>query len=150
MKTKKDAVIPFQLVSISTDEFATFKEHYLPDRADFEINLGLDIKVNDEQKLVGMFTRIIFEQKSKPILILKSGCHFQLDTKFWESQTTDNILNLPMDLMTHFLVIAVGTARGIVHAKKPAWLSDILLPTLNVSTIIKEDIHFDLLLEEKE
>jgi hypothetical protein len=144
MKSKKSDKISFQLVSITTDEFATFKENYDPEKKGFEINLDLDIRVNDEQKIVGMFTRIIFEQKSKPVLLLKSGCHFQLDPAFWESQTADNMLNLPVDLLTHFLVIAVGTARGIVHAKKPAWLSDIILPTLNVSTMIKEDIQFNL------
>jgi len=150
MKSKKADKISFQLVSITTDEFATFKENFDPVKTGFEINLGLDIRVNDEQKIVGMFTRIIFEQKSKPVLLLKSGCTLQLYPSFRESQTTDRTLNLPVDLLTHFLVIAVGTARGIVHAKKPAWLSDILLPTLNVSTMIKEDIRFKLFGEEEE
>ena len=51
---------------------------------------------------------------------------------------------IPQEVLTHLLVLTVGTSRGIVHAKKPDWLTNLVLPTINVSAVVTEDMIFEL------
>lgn len=76
--------------------------------------------------------------------MLEAACHFQLDKIFWDASTDNKLLVLPKGFTTHLLMLSVGTARGIVHAKKPDWLPNLLLPTIDVSAIFKEDVQLDL------
>jgi hypothetical protein len=47
--------------------------------------------------------------------------------------------------MSHFGVITVGTARGVLHSKTDGSIfNDLILPTINLTEIIKDDIIFDL------
>lgn len=136
--------IPFRLARISTEEFATFKEHLTSQEEQFQFGLNVQIKANSQEHLVGVFTRFQFEQKGKPVLILEIACHFQIENNFWNENKEDKVLMLPKAFATHLLVLTVGTARGIIHTKKPDWLPFLLLPTLDVSTIFSEDVELDL------
>lgn len=150
MKSEPKNVVPFRLASISTDEFATFKDHFVEDQKHFDLGFDVDVRINAVDYLVGIFTRFEFHQKDQPVMILKCGCHFKIEKKNWDDQIHINQITLPAELITHLLVLTVGTARGIIHVKKPHWLSQVLLPTLNVSGLVKEDMVFNLDQEEEE
>ncbi len=141
--------VPFKLSGITTEQYATFQENYLNAEADFDINFSLNIKIDKEGKLVGLFTRFTFLQEEQPVLLLECACHFVIDSTYWKSQTKGNELTLPAGLITHFIMLTIGTARGIIHAKKPKWLSHILLPTFDVSNIISGDQVYNLNEEEE-
>ena len=60
-------------------------------------------------------------------------------------------LILPIDLLTHLLVLTVGTSRGVIHAKKPKDLQDIMLPTFDVTRHFKQDlVIFNTAVDEEE
>ena len=47
--------------------------------------------------------------------------------------------------MKHLSVITVGTARGVLHAKtENTPFNKFVLPTINVTELVKEDVSFDL------
>jgi hypothetical protein len=49
---------------------------------------------------------------------------------------------LPKSIATHFVVLAVGTLRGVLHAKvENTFLNGFLMPTINVTEMVKEDIR---------
>lgn len=144
MPKQKTTGVPFKLVDISTDEFATIEKHYEIGNYDFAINFGVDFNLSKDQNIIGCFTKYEFEQNDELVLILKTGCHFEISKEYWTSQTEDNILTLDSGFLTHLLLLTVGTSRGILHAKKPKWLESLLLPTLNVTSIISDDMAFDL------
>src|SRR6056297_328722 len=121
-KQNQKGVVNFRLSAITTEEFATFKENHIREKEDFDINLSLQIKANREKHLIGIFTRFSFEQENKPVLLLECACHFLIEERFWNSREFEDHINLPKNFATHLLVLTVGTARGIIHAKKPIWL----------------------------
>ena len=48
---------------------------------------------------------------------------------------------IPKNFITHLTVLTIGTARGILHAKlEKSGFEKFLLPTLNISDIIKDDL----------
>jgi len=150
--TKDKNIIPFRLIDITTEQFADFKEKYVSKEEELEIELQTDIKISSTQRVVGIFTKFSFKQKGELVLVIESGCHFELAEEYWNTQTKNNILVLSKNILTHFLVLTVGTCRGILHTKKPKWLPNILLPTWNVSELINEDLEINLnenLLEEE-
>ncbi len=151
MSVGSESAIPFRLASITTEEYAIFKENYKLENDNIGIEFGVDIQSNYKKHRIGVFTSFVFEQEERPLLLLVCGCHFELTKEYWESQTNNNCLTLESDLLTHFVMPTVGTARGIIHAKKPKWLKDFLLPTINISKIIGDDsMTFDLADNEEE
>ncbi len=142
--TKKTKTVPFRLVNITTEQFAEFKENLIEGSSQFDIDLKTKINVSNEQKVVGIFTKYLFTQEGELILTLECACHFELVEEFWSSNISENILTLNKELLTHLLVLTVGTSRGVLHAKKPKWLNNLFLPTWNVSSIIEEDLQIDI------
>lgn len=145
----KSQTVPFRLVAITTEDFSTVKSNFQSDDINIGINLAVDVQVNAADYIVAMATRFEFHQNTQPILTLESICHFQVDDKYWPQFVKDESLVIPANLLTHFLVLAVGTARGIIHAKRPMWLQGLILPTLDVSKLIIEDRIFALNGEEE-
>ena len=148
MKAKKG--IPFNLVDITTDQFATIESNYDSSNKNFDIKFDVTFRLSKEQHILGVYTKYQFDQKDNMILILECGCHFALDKSYWEENTIGDILTLEESLLTHLIVLTVGTSRGVLHAKKPKWLDNLLLPTINVTTVVTEDMQFDLSIEDEE
>ena len=49
------------------------------------------------------------------------------------------------NLVTHFSVIAIGTTRGVLHAKTDgSKFNDFVLPTIDITQIITEDIKLNI------
>ena len=142
--TENKGGIPFQLVDISTEQFASFPDDFSHEDKKLAIDFGTDFKIDAAQHIVGVFTKFKFLQNEKLILLLECACSFVLAEEYWNAQTESDKIVLPEDLLTHLLVLAVGTARGIIHAKKPKELAELLLPTLNITEVVQENISFSL------
>ena len=53
-------VVPFKLVDINTEQFATFEENFDPASSQLSIDFGVDFKLDRDQNLLGVFTRYDF------------------------------------------------------------------------------------------
>ncbi len=148
MKNKQG--IQFGLIDITTDQFATLESNHEPGNMDFDIKFDVKFRLSRNQHIVGVYTKYQFEQKEKMVLVIECGCHFKLDESYWTEHTEGNMLTLEEGLLTHLIVLTVGTSRGVLHAKKPKWLENLLLPTINVTSIVTEDMEFDLDAEDDE
>ncbi len=146
---KNNYSIPFRLMDITTEQFAVFPENHEVGNYEFDIDFSTTVSINSEEKAVGIFTKYSFSQKSGIVLVLECACHFNIKNKYWDKSIDNDILTLDKGLLTHFLVLTVGTSRGVLHAKKPKWLENMILPTLNVTSVIKEDMSFDITAEEE-
>jgi hypothetical protein len=76
------------------------------------------------------------------LLILECGCHFALTEATWEQcRNSDNQVKIPKELLTHLAVIALGTARGVLHAKTEGTLfNHHIMPVLNLTEVFKDDL----------
>lgn len=136
--------VPFQLVDINTEQFASFEDQFNPSEQDLNIDFNVELKIDPEQHIIGVFTKYEFSQTSNLILVLECSCSFQIEEAFWEEQIEGDHIHFPHGILTHFLILSIGTARGIIHAKKPKVMQSLLLPTLNVSNVITEDQTFSI------
>lgn len=142
-------VVPFKLVDINTEQFATFEENFDPASSQLSIDFGVDFKLDRDQNLLGVFTRYDFSQEEK-ILVMECACSFHFSAEYWSSRIEGKTISFSPTVLTHLLVLSVGTARGIIHAKKPKKFQHLLLPTMNVSKILVDDLVFSLEVEEEE
>lgn len=150
MNASSHTEVPFWLTSISTEEFATFRDNLVSEEEAFEIGMQVEVRMDKPYTNMSVFTRFEFLQEGKPILVMKCGCHFEFDRNYWTDQISDYQITVPAGLISHLLVITVGTARGIIHSKKPAWLDKALLPTIDVSGVMQEDMVFNMNPKEEE
>ena len=148
--SKKKNKVSFRLVDVTTEQFALFKENHDKEDIEFDIKFNAYVKVSSEERIIGLFTRYSFDQILGPVIFLECACHFKIEEEAWKKKIQDSIITIKKELLTHFLVLTVGTSRGVLHVKKPKWLRDIMLPTIDVTSVFLEDLSFDLSAEEEE
>lgn len=143
---EKKVKIGFALVSITTDQFAIIEDAYT-DGEEVNFTTYANFSYDREQRLLAVTARFNFEQKGNPFLLLACSCHFLIEeeTQLSFLNSKKEIITVPMNFMQHLGVITIGTARGILHAKTGSTnFNKFILPTINVTEIIKEDIVFNL------
>lgn len=140
----KEGSVGFALVGIKTEQFATFEDNY-KDKAKTNLNTGLEFKFNKDEKLLAVVVTIIFEQNKKAFLKLQVSCHFRISDESFKNYCDDSVITLPQGFMTHLTMITVSSVRGVLHAKTEGTIfNKYLLPTLDVTKMVKEDIEFSL------
>ncbi|MTI20772.1 hypothetical protein E1176_07045 [Fulvivirga sp. RKSG066] len=136
--------IPFALKSIETLEFATFDKVY-KDGDEVGIETNFNFGVSREEHSLAVHFSLVFICHEKPFIKLKLACDFDIEPLSFKKFTVmkSNSLKVPKSFFTHLSVLTVGTARGVLHAKLENTEYDhFLLPTLNISEMIKEDVEF--------
>ncbi len=144
MEKKKDSV-GFTLKRIATEQFAIVEEAF-EEKAKINLNTNLRFAINKEQRLVGIFSLFRFEQKKVPFLLIEVSCHFQIDDDSWKefSSVQPSKIVIPKGFMSHLAMLSVGTTRGILHTKtEGSRFNQFILPTINVASLIKQDVSFD-------
>jgi len=136
--------IEFQLKGISTTKFSYDQGNFISHEEKTVIAFGAEVNVNFDDLLVGMSASFSFEQKNNEILSMTCNCHFKLASGYWDLCVNNNQLHLNEQLLTHLLVLTIGTSRGILHERKPSWLSKLMLPTINVTEIFKDELIFTI------
>jgi len=137
--------VTFNLKGISTDEFATIKECY-KEEENIQIETGYGYEIDPENYTVAVRFSILFKCNEAPFIVLKLTCSFDVEKPSFENlfDTESGKYIFPKDFLIHLTVLTIGTARGILHAKlEKTGFEKYMLPTLNVSDLIKEDLIFD-------
>lgn len=138
--------LQFSIKSISTDEFATIKNCY-SEQEQVGIETGYGYAVNPEEHAVFVNFSLMFKCNESPFIILKVSCGFEIEESDFKKleDRENNKITVPKGFLTHLTVLTIGTARGILHAKlEKSSFEQFILPTLNISEMIKEDMEFHL------
>lgn len=144
MKKEKNEV-GFSLQGIKTEQFAIFEENFaLKKEVSFET--GLEFKVDQINKQVGVFFEVEYKQGKKVFIKISVSCHFKIKQESWDSFLMDSkILKIEKGFLGHLAMLTIGTARGVLFAKtEGTQFSKFIIPTLNVNDIITEDAIFSL------
>jgi hypothetical protein len=137
-----DKQIGFKIVGLKTEQFATIEENFV-EKKKSEIITNLEFKANKESHQIGVFTTFTFKIAKKPFIILQISCHFMITDESWDSCFDRTVATFPKEFMTHLTMIAIGSARGILHSKtEGTYFNKFLLPTINVTKIVAEDVKF--------
>ena len=141
----KNQSIGFTLKKVTTEQFAIIEEGF-NEKGKIRLNTSLRFAADDIKKFIAVFTSFIFDSDNKPFLIIEAGCHFSIQDSAWNEmyKSETNTLIVPRGFLTHLAVLTIGTSRGILHAKtEGTCFNKYVLPTINVTQIIKEDTSFN-------
>lgn len=141
-----DKQVPFQIKAIATREFATNKNAH-KEGEEVGISTGYNFGLDNENHAVAVLLDLALECKEIPFVILKIRMEFDVMPDAFEKfkNKKSKVITIPKGFLTHLAAMTVSTARGILHAKLEGTDFDfLLLPALNVSEILQEDMKFDL------
>ncbi len=135
----------FLLKGIKTEQFATFEKNFKEGQSNISLSTCVQLKLEEQNKQVGIFMGFEFKQKNKPIIKLVVSCHFGIKEDTWIRFITEEIITFPKGFMAHLALLTVGTSRGILFAKTEGTLfSKFILPPLDIAKILTENITFSL------
>lgn len=135
--------ISFGLRSIKTEQFAIIESAFDKSNENIELGNGLRFGFNLEKRVITVLLSVSFSQDKGPFLLLEIGCYFEIIREQWDSLYNADLqeIKLPMELARHLVVLSMGTLRGVLHAKvENTSFNMFLLPTINVTELVKEDI----------
>lgn len=144
--SNRSTKVGFNLQGIKCEQFAILEENFSPKK---EIQLGsqLELKFDQTNKQIGVYFGIDYIQTKKIFLKIVVSCHFKILDESWNQfiQKDEPKLIVPKGFMAHLATITVSTTRGILYAKtEGTQFSKFLVPLLNVTEMITEDVTFNL------
>ena len=141
MKTKQSLPIQFKPIRILTQQFATVEENYESEQK-VHIRTTLEVAVDKENRVIIMTPIFAFESSKGLFLKVQVASYFEASPESWQQIATDTEGKkiIPVGFLHHLAVIAIGTTRGVLHTKTEGTrLNGFILPTINVTTLLKED-----------
>jgi hypothetical protein len=139
-----NTIINFGLLKITTEQFAVFEENFNKNEV-INLNTNLSFGLNSNDKVFLVTPKYTFENEGKPFITIQISCFFKIDDATWDSFKTKKQIVFPKDFVAHMAMITVGTSRGILHTKTEGTIfNEFILPPLNVSEMVGEDVSFDL------
>lgn len=142
MKRKTENTIGFIIHKIETKQFAILSEEL--DESELTITSGVAFGIDEDNRIIRAMFKYEFISKDKVILILEVYVDFQIEEKCFGKQIKiKDSLVIPKDFAAHLAMIAVGTARGVLHEKTNGTkLNEFLMPPIDLTASIDEDIAF--------
>lgn len=135
--------IAFKIIGIRTVQFAILEDNF-DEKKKNQIITDLEFDINKECHQINVQTSFTFKAANKPFIILQVRCSYKASEDSWKNCIFENSIIFPKDFMTHIAMMTIGTARGILHSKTEGSLFNrIILPTINVTELVIEDIRFD-------
>jgi len=151
MENKDNIVIPFRLDYMETQEWAVFLENYSKKEDKTVIDFNFSFNVNVETKAVSCILKISLLQDNKVFLVLSVIFIFKIEEKAWNKMISKDSITIPEGLKEHFLVLSIGTIRGVLFEKtgyNKMGIDKFILPTQDIRTQTGSDLVFDLSISE--
>lgn len=143
---EKQASIGFGLRKITTEQFAIIESAYNKDNVEIKLGNTLRFGLNVDKRVVSVLLSVEFSQENNPFLLLQIGCLFEISAENWKQfyDHANSALTLPLGFARHLVVLAMGTLRGVLHAKtENTPFNTFVLPTINVTELVKEDVKIN-------
>lgn len=135
--------VTFGLRNITTEQFAIIESAFDKSKENIELGNSLRFGFNIEKRIVSTLLSVNFSQDKGPFIILEIGCYFEIIKEHWDNLYNAELaeIKLPMEIARHLVVLAMGTLRGVLHAKvENTPFNMFILPTINVTELVTEDI----------
>lgn len=150
MSEKNHSLIGFRYVRVITEQFAVLEEDVMINEK-FGLQTQLRFGINSSNKILAIYSRFRFDTKDKPFLVLETSSQFKVEDENWEELVSKNRkkITFPKSFIVHLSMLSVGTARGILHARTENTIyNHLVLPTVNIDSIVEGNITLELRQEE--
>ncbi len=144
MATKTEPVIRFRLLSVAVEEFAWVRtDGTAAELNDIDASFAFELSASDRR--VGVAPRFTFRRRGEDVVILQPFLQFEIQAEDWPALVADTgAVTLPVELLQHLAVIAVGCGRGMLHEKvqrQPGY-EQLMLPIIPVVNYVTESMVF--------
>ena len=122
-----------------------FKVRQTDNIAKLHFSLSFQFKVNEEGKVVCCISHYEYRTEEEIMMQLDLECYFQIEPKYFTSLIKDDVLTIKTEILQYLATIAVGTARGEIHARcaiAESPLQEIVLPPVDLTKIIHTPAEF--------
>ena len=137
-------VYRFKLEGIKTEQFAVLEDNFNKESKIVQLASSHTFGANISERIIAVKANFKFLSEQNAFMVLEISCMFSIEELSWEKihpTGNEDLLVVPKDLATHLLVLTIGTARGVLHAKtENTKYNKFFLPTLDVSNAIEEDV----------
>ena len=133
----------FKLVNILTNQFALIEEHFSEDVSTVQLSLNHKFGIDIEKRNIALKNQIRFLSDNQIFIIVEITCTFNISEESWVELHIEekSEIVIPSGFATQLLVLTVGSARGVLHAKtENTKFNKYFLPTLDLSKSIENDI----------
>lgn len=138
----------FRMVKINVDQFAILADKAPSEGVTYVLQLGFSAA--PEAKRVACAFSIEFAYNDKSILKLSTSCEFDVHKEDWNNCIIGNLLRITKEDLGFFANQTVGATRGILFCKtEHSDFRDFILPPIDLSKILNEDLVIDLSGENK-
>lgn len=144
--------IPYRIVEIIVNDFNVHSDENLDKNIEINVSTEFSYAVNIPAHRVRCFSKYIYTQDEKEVLAFDLTCTFEVREDAFNSFIKDDKLTLDVDWLRYMATIAVGAARGEIHARaeiEKSDLSEVILPPINLVEIIKESAIFPVVKPEE-
>lgn len=136
-------MVQFRMSRISVEQFAILVEE--APQAEIVVDSDVSFGVIPNKQVVAVKFNITFTHEDKKLLVMELHCYFNVRPEDWKKFEKENKVAIPKDLLAHFAMHTVGTARGVLYCKTEGTLyNQFIIPPMNVAERIPEDIVIDL------
>lgn len=136
-------MVQFRMSRISVEQFAILVED--APQAEIVVDSDVSFGVIPNKQVVAVKFNITFTHEDKKLLVMELHCYFNVRSEDWKKFEKENKVVIPKDLLAHFAMHTVGTARGVLYCKTEGTLyNQFIIPPMNVAERIPEDIVIDL------
>ncbi len=136
-------MVQFRMSRISVEQFAILVEE--APQAEIVVDSDVSFGVIPNKQVVAVKFNITFTHEDKKLLVMELHCYFNVRPEDWKRFEKENKVVIPKDLLAHFAMHTVGTARGVLYCKTEGTLyNQFIIPPMNVAERIPEDIVIDL------
>lgn len=110
------------------------------------MELGFAISYSTNMRRIGISPTLnLLNPDDSKALILELFCEFEIHPEDWDKMIEGKKLTIPKSFVEYLLSQAVGTLRGVLYCKtEDTEYSFFVLPSINVSAIVKDDAAFTL------
>ena len=144
--------IPYRIVEIIVNGFNVQSDENLDKNIEINVSTEFSYAVNIPAHRVRCISKYIYTQDEKEVLAFDLTCTFEVKEDAFNSFIKDDKLTLDVDWLIYMATIAVGAARGEIHARaeiEKSDLSEVILPPINLVEIIKESAIFPVVKPEE-
>ncbi len=138
------SIIKYKIERIITNHFSLENKDEI---GKLSFAISFQFKVNTEERLISCISRYRYLSEEINVMQLELECLFKVEKDNFNSLIKDNKLSINQDFLQYMATIAVGAARGEIHARcqiDNSPLQDIVLPPVNLTKIITKPAEFDL------
>lgn len=138
------SVLKYRIDKIVTKEFKVRKINNIDN---LHFSLSFQFKVNAKEKVVCCISHYEYRTEEEIMMGLDLECYFQIEPKYFTSLIKDDVLTIKTENLQYLATIAVGTARGEIHARcdiAESPLQEIVLPPVDLTKIIQIPAEFNV------